>query len=183
MQKVAINICDCEGEHEDFPIEIYEFDDIGRIELPKLCPNSDLGQLELFNKFEKLVKTIETNKNWTLYSVYVGLIGRVSKNLFYCSFGDIDEVGENSFYISGILEEVIDFLLDEWGDFGPNWKKLFENWSTLGTPTNIVQDTLFNWELLFAGIETSEKYDLEGLEAGLFLNLEDEELLDVYRKH
>jgi len=181
MQKVAINICDCEGEHEDFPTSVYRFTEIGEVELPDLCPNSDLSQNEL-TQFDLLIETTEENKNWTLYSVYMGRISRIQEDLYFYTFGDIDEIGESNFYISGSLREVVEYLLSEWGELAPDWRGLFKDWAINGFPKNYDSNKLISWTDAFANPKPEIISDLEGLEICLFLNLEDEELLSNLKK-
>jgi len=175
MQRIAINVCECDGTHEDFPISSYRFDDVGEIQLPDLCPNSDLTQNEL-TQFELLIETTEENQNWTLYSVYQGRIARVQESLYLYSFGDIDEVGESNFYISGPLGEVIEYLLSEWGSSAPDWRGLFKKWATEGIPSEYDSSNLKSWTELFLNPDPAIVNDLEGLEVSLYLNLEDQEL-------
>ena len=175
MQKVAINVCGCEGEHEDFPIGTYKFSEIGDVELPDLCPNSDLSQNEL-TQFDLLLETTEENQNWTLYSVYCGRIARVQENLYFYSFGDIDEIGESNFYISGSLGEVVEYLLSEWGELAPDWRGLFKAWAVNGIPEDYDSSELNSWTYFFKNLNPEIVNNLNGLEFSLHLKLEDEEL-------
>jgi hypothetical protein len=181
MQKIAINVCDCEGEHEDFPVSSYRFNDTGEIQLPDLCPNSDLSQNEL-TQFDLLIETTEENQNSTLYSVYRGLVARVQDNLYFYSFGDIDEIGESNFYIEGSLEEVVENMLSEWGELAPDWQRLFKDWGTNGLPKDYDSSKMTAWTNLFANPKPEVISDLEGLEVSLFLNLDDEELLRLLKQ-
>jgi len=181
MQKVAINICDCEGEHEDFPTSVYRFNEIGEVELPDLCPNSDLSQNEL-TQFDLLIETTEENKNWTLYSVYMGRIARIQEDLYFYTFGDIDEIGESNFYISGSLREVVEYLLSEWGELAPDWRGLFKKWTTDGVPRGYDSNQLSIWSDLFLNPDPEIVNDLEGLEVALYLDIEDEELVSELKK-
>jgi len=181
MQKVAINICDCEGEHEDFPTSVYRFNEIGEVELPDLCPNSDFSQNEL-TQFDLLIETTEENKNWTLYSVYMGRIARIQEDLYFYTFGDIDEIGESNFYISGSLREVVEYLLSEWGELAPDWRGLFKKWTTDGVPRGYDSNQLSIWSDLFLNPDPEIVNDLEGLEVALYLDIEDEELVSELKK-
>ena len=181
MQKIAINICDCEGEHEDFPTSVYRFSEIGEVELPDLCPNSDLSQNEL-TQFDLLIETTEENKNWTLYSVYMGRIARIQENLYFYTFGDLDEIGESNFYISGSLREAVEYLLSEWGELAPDWRGLFKKWTTEGIPASYDSSSLRSWTELFLNPDPEIVNDLEGLEVALHLNIEDEELVSELKK-
>ena len=181
MQKIAINLCDCDGTHEDFPISTYRFNESGEIELPDLCPNSDLTQSEL-TRFELLIETSEENQNSILYSVYRGYVASIQDNLYFYSFGDIDEVGESNFYIEGALEEIVEYLLSEWGELAPDWRGLFKYWGTSGLPKGYDSNELMSWTELFANPKPESVADLEGLEVSLFLNLEDEELVRELKK-
>ena len=181
MQKIAINICDCEGEHEDFPTSVYRFTEIGEVELPDLCPNSDLSQNEL-TQFDLLIETTEENKNSTLYAVYMGRIARIQEDLYFYTFGDIDEIGESNFYISGSLREVVEYLLSEWGELAPDWRGLFKKWTTDGIPTGYDYSSLRSWTELFLYPDPEIVKDLEGLEVALHLNIEDEELVSELKK-
>ena len=181
MQKVAINICDCEGEHEDFPTSVYRFNEIGEVELPDLCPNSDLSQNEL-TQFDLLIETTEENKNSTLYSVYMGRIARIQEDLYFYTFGDIDEIGESNFYISGSLREVVEYLLSEWGELAPDWRGLFKDWATEGIPRGYDSNQLSSWSDLFLNPDPEIVNDLEGLEVALYLDIEDEELVSELKK-
>jgi len=181
MQKIAINVCDCDGMHEDFPISIYRFIEAGDIALPDLCPNSDLTQNEI-TQFDLLIETTEENQNSTLYSVYRGHVARVQDNLYFYSFGDIDEIGESNFYVEGTIDEVIDYLLSEWGELAPDWRGLFKNWAENGYPENYDSSKLLPWTKVFTKSDPELIADLEGLEVSLFLNLEDNELIRSIKK-
>jgi hypothetical protein len=181
MQKIAINVCDCDGMHEDFPISIYRFIEAGDIALPDLCPNSDLTQNEI-TQFDLLIETTEENQNSTLYSVYSGRIARVQKNLYFYSFGDVDEIGESNFYISGSLGEVVEFLLSEWGELAPDWRGLFKKWATDGILAGYDSGTLRSWTELFLNPDPEIVNVLEGLEVALYLNLGDEELVSELKQ-
>jgi hypothetical protein len=181
MQKIAINVCDCDGMHEDFPISTYRFIGGGDIALPDLCPNSDLMQSEL-TQFDLLIETTEENHNSALYSVYCGHVARVEDNLYFYFFGDIDEIGESNFYIEGTLDEVIEYLLSEWGELAPDWRGLFKDWATNGLPKDYDSSKMTAWTNLFDNPKPEIISDLEGLEVSVFLNLDDEELLSTLRK-
>jgi hypothetical protein len=181
MQKIAINVCDCDGTHEDFPISVYRFNEAGDIELPDLCPNSDLTQNEL-TQFDLLLETTEENQNWALYSVYRGHLARIQDNLYLYSFGDIDEVGESNFYIEGSLDEVVEHLLTEWGELAPDWRGLFKAWGTNGLPKGYDSSKLTAWTDLFTNPKPESVAALEGLDLSLFLNLEDIELASTLKK-
>jgi hypothetical protein len=181
MQKVAINICDCEVEHENFSTSVYRFSEIGEVELPDLCPNSDLTQNEL-TQFDLLIETREENKNSTLYSVYMGRIARIQEDLYFYTFGDIDEIGESNFYISGSLREVVEYLLSEWGELAPDWRGLFKKWTTDGIPAGYDSSSLRSWTGIFLNPDPEIVNDLEGLEVALYLDIEDEELVSELKK-
>ena len=178
MQKIAINVCDCDGMHEDFPISIYRFIEAGDIALPDLCPNSDLTQNEI-TQFDLLIETTEENTNSTLYSVYMGRIARIQEDLYFYTFGDIDEIGESNFYISGSLREVVEYLLSEWGELAPDWRGLFKKWTTEGIPAGYDSSSLRSWIEIFLNPDPEIVNDLEGLEVALYLNRHDEELLEA----
>jgi hypothetical protein len=181
MQKIAINVCDCDGMHEDFPISTYRFIEAGDIALPDLCPNSDLTQNEI-TQFDLLIETTEENQNSTLYSVYRGHVARVQDNLYFYSFGDIDEIGESNFYVEGSLGEIVEDLLSEWGELAPDWRALFKKWATHGIPAGYDSSSLRSWTDLFANPEPELVNDLEGLQVALFLNLDDEDLARELKK-
>ena len=181
MQKIPIRVCGCAGEHDNFPFSIYNFEEIGKVELPELCPNSDLSQNEL-TQFELLIETTEENRNWALYAPYSGRVARIQKNLYFYSFGDTDEIGESNFYICGTLGDVIEELLTEWGTSAPDWRDLFKRWGRNGIPEEYDSSTLSNWTMLFTNPDPGIVKDLEGLEVALYLNLEDEELVRVLKK-
>ena len=181
MQKIAINVCECDGSHEDFPTSSYKFSGAGDTQLPDLCPNSYLTQHEL-NQFDLLIETTEENQNWTLYSAYRGHVARVQDNLYFYSFGDIDEVGESNFYIEGSLDEVVEYLLTEWGELTPDWRGLFKDWGANGLPKGYDSSKLITWTDLFTNPNPESSADLEGLEVSLFLNLDDDELVSTLKK-
>lgn len=181
MQKIAINVCDCDGTHEDFPISTYRFKEAGDIQLPDLCPNSDLTQNEL-TQFDLLLEITEENQNWVLYSIYRGHIARIQDNLYFYSFGDIDEVGDSNFYIEGTLDEVVEYLLTELGELAPDWRGLFKDWGTNGLPKGYDSSKLSKWTDLFTNPDPEIVADLEGLEVALFLNLDDVELVRELKK-
>ncbi len=174
-------MCDCGGEHTDFPVSFYNFKEIGKVELPDLCPDSSLSQNEL-TQFESLVETTEENKNWTLYAQYRGRIARIREHLYFYSFGDIDETGESNFYICGTLCDVLGELFNEWGSSAPDWRGLFSRWVRDGMPNEYDSNRLSKWTELFLNPDPGIVKDLEGLEVGLYLNLEDEELVRELKK-
>lgn len=181
MQKIAINECDCEGDHEEFPRSIYNFSELGSIELPDLCVESDLSQNEL-SQFKLLIETTEENQNWTLYSIYRGRIARIQENLYFYTFGDIDEIGESNFYIHGSLGEVAECLLSEWGPSAPDWRSLFKQWAIKGKPHNYESMQLVDWTEVFLNPDPKIISDLEGLQVSIYLNLDDEELTESLKK-
>ena len=181
MQKIAINECDCEGDHEEFPRSIYNFSELGSIELPDLCVESDLSQNEL-SQFKLLIETTEENQNWTLYSIYRGRIARIQENLYFYTFGDIDEIGESNFYIHGSLGEVVECLLSEWGPSAPDWRSLFKQWATKGIPHAYDFMQLADWTEVFLNPDPKIIDDLEGLQVRIYLNLEDAELTETLTK-
>ena len=172
VQKIAINVCDCDGTHEDFPVSTYRFNDAGSLELPDLCPNSDLTQNEL-TLFDLLIETTEDNINSTLSSVYRGHVARIQDNLYFYSFGDIDEIGESNFYIEGSLDEVVEYLLSEWGELAPDWRGLFKDWGTNGHPKYYDSSHLIAWTEVFKNPKPQAIIHLEGLEVSVFLKTED----------
>lgn len=181
MEKIAIKVCTCEGEHKNFPTSIYKFGEIGAVELPDLCPNSDLSQNEL-TQFELLLETTEENQNWTLYSIYRGRIARIQENLFFYTFGDIDEIGESNFYIYGSLRDVVEYLLSEWGPLAPDWRQLFKNWAVNGIPDHYDPSELTYWAHFFEKPDSGIVSHLAGLYFSLFLKLDDASLKATLEK-
>ena len=181
MQKIAINVCNCDGTHEDFPISFYRFNEAGDIELPDLCPNSDLTQSEL-TQFQLILELTEANENWILNEIYRGRVARIHNNLYFYTFGDIDEVGDSNFYIEGTLAEVVEYFLSQMGEFGPDWRGLFKAWATNGLPKGYDSSKLSPWTDLFTHRDPETVADLEGLEVSVFLNLNDDELVNTLKK-
>ena len=68
--EIAINVCKCGGNylHHDFSMSEYLFPDGSSEILPDLCPENDHLSSDLFQQFKPLLKTLESNENWTMFS-------------------------------------------------------------------------------------------------------------------
>ena len=176
MEKIALAICDCTGIHSDFPETRYAFPNLDVFNLPCLCPSSDLTADELSKRFNNLIKVSICNTNATNYSFYCGQISRIEKNLYFYSFGDVDEVGENNFYIEGKLSDVVAELISELGEIGSEINEFFKN-QALGLNRTTLNDGLFrSWKEYFGEIKNILNDDLE---LGIYCNLLDSELSSI----
>ena len=176
MEKIALAICECTGIHSDFPETIYTFPDLDVLKLPSLCPSSDLTADELCKRFINLIKVSICNTNATNYSFFCWQISRIDNNLYFYSFGDVDEIGENNFYVEGKLSDVFAELISELGEIGSEIDEFFKN-QALGLNGTTLNDGLFRpWKEYFGQIKNILNDDLE---LGIYCNLLDSELSSI----
>jgi hypothetical protein len=175
--QTEVKICHCDGsmEHEKFEVVDYVFPD-GSIEaLPTLCPENELLSPDLFQQFRPILKTLESNENWSNYACYAGLIAEVSPGLYFYSFGDTDEVGESNFYIKSDLKPILDKLISEWGPSEPPWREFLKSVGQSGYPKGYEPGSMVNYQEFFP------RLDDEGLTVGVAYNLADSELIRLLR--
>jgi hypothetical protein len=123
LNAVPVRLCTCDGARtHDLEFEEYAFPDQTIEKLPIFCIENELLGLEVYEEFQPVLKTLESNANWTMFACYAGLIAKVSDGLFFYSFGDIDEAGENSFFVKSDISTLLGHLLDEWGPDAPSWR-------------------------------------------------------------
>ena len=177
MNMVAIKVCECDGEkdHNEYPMSEYVLSD-GSIEvLPELCLENELYPEDLYYEFRPVLKTLESDEEWTMFACYSGQIAEVRPGLYFYSFGDVDEIGERNFYIEGDLESIIDLLLEEWGPSAPDWESFFKTIGTNGYPEDYEPGTLVDAKYFFP------HSDAESLTVGISFNTENKELRQILR--
>jgi hypothetical protein len=137
MNLVSVKLCGCDGEkdHDEFPEGEYTFPDGTKEILPVLCLENEIYPEDLYYEFYPVLKTLESDEEWTMFACYAGQIAEIRPELYFYSFGDIDEIGERNFYIQGGLESVVDMLLEEWGPQAPGFS---------GTIRHLTNDHFFS---------------------------------------
>ena len=166
--EIAINVCKCGGNylHHDFSMSEYLFPDGSSEILPDLCPLNDHLSSDLFQQFKPLLKTLESNENWTMFSCYSGMIAEVFPGLYFYSFGDVDEVGESNFYIKSELSLILEKLLSEWGELAPPWRNFLRSVGNTGYPEGYEPGSMVDHKVLFPNV------DEEGLSVGFSFDRE-----------
>lgn len=175
--EAKVNICSCTPEtpHEDFQLLEHNFSD-GSVEiLPALCPENGLLSSDLYQKYKPLLKTIESNENWSNYAYYAGLIAEIKPGLYLYSFGDIDEVGENNFYLKSDLKQILETLISDWGTDGPHWRTFLKSIGESGYPKEYEPGSMVDHK------EFLPKLDEEGLTVGVSYNMESFDLMKVLK--
>lgn len=175
--EAEVKICSCDGviPHEDFLEEEHHFPD-GSIELlPTLCPENELLASELYQKYEPVLKTLESNENWTNYACYAGVIAQIKSGLYFYSFGDIDEAGESNFYIKSELKPILETLISDWGTDAPEWRELLRSIGERGYPEGYEPGSMVDHK------EFLPRLDEEGLTVGLSFNMELLELRELLK--
>ena len=101
VMEAIVKICPCNSEtpHEEFIELEHHFPDGSFEMLPALCPENELLSSELYQIYKPVIKTLESNENWTNYACYAGVIAQIKTGLYFYSFGDTDEAGECNYYI------------------------------------------------------------------------------------
>lgn len=175
--EAPVKICTCDGlaPHEEFLEFEHHFPD-GSIELlPGLCPENGLLSSEIYQKFKPLLKTVESNENWNNYAFYAGLIAEVKPGLYFYSFGDIDEAGENNFYVKSELKPILETLILDWGTDAPHWRTFLNSIGESGYPKGYEPGSMVDHKEFFP------KLDEEGLTVGVSYNMEHSELKELLR--
>jgi hypothetical protein len=146
INQVALKPCECAGksQHDEFSKEVYLFPDGSKENLPVFCIENELYPDELYNQFRPILKTLESDENWTMYTIFEGLVAEVRPGLYFYRFSDVDEIGECNFYIKCDLKTVIYVLLREWGQFKSQWQTLLQNVGSHGYPNGYDPGTMVN---------------------------------------
>lgn len=177
MNMVPVKLCDCDGEldHIEFPESQYIFPD-GSVEvLPNLCFVNELYPEDLYDEFRPVLKTLESDEEWTMFACYSGQIAEIRPGLYFYSFGDVDEIGERNFYIQAKLESVVEMLLEEWGPSAPDWQTFFRTIGETGYPEGYEPGTLVDAKLFFP--HSNE----ESLTVGISYDVEDKNLHKILK--
>jgi hypothetical protein len=175
--QAEVKLCPCYGStnHERFEEVDHVFPD-GSIELlPTLCLENNLLPSDLFQQYKPILKTLESNENWTNFACYVGQIAEITSGLYFYSFGDIDEVGESNFYIKSDLKSILNKLISEWGPSAPPWREFLKSVGQSGYPKDYEPGSMVNHKDFFP------KLDDEGLTAGITINIANPELIRVLK--
>jgi hypothetical protein len=175
LMEAIVKICPCTSEtpHEDFQMLEHHFYD-GSIELlPALCPENELLSSELYQKYRPILKTLESNENWSNYACYAGMIAEIKPGLYFYSFGDIDEAGENNFYLKSELKPILETLISDWSTVGPDWREFLKSIGVSDYPKGYQPGSMVDHKEFFP------KLDEEGLTVGISFNMESSELREL----
>ena len=174
---VSIRLCTCGGEqgHSEFITVDYAFPDGSTENLPALCFENDLYSADLYHQFRSVLKTLESDENWTMDSYFAGVISEVRPGLYFYSFGDVDEIGERNFFIKSDLRSVVHMLLHEWGPSCSRWEALLRNVGSRGYPGGYEPGRIVNLSVFMPnkGEET--------LSIGFSYNMEHKELHEILK--
>ena len=175
---VSIRLCKCGGEpeHSEFINVDYVFPDGSTENLPTLCLENELYPADLEYQFRPILKTLESDENWTMNSYFAGVIAQVRPGLYFYSFGDVDEIGERNFFIKNDLKSVVHMLLREWGPSASRWEALLRNVGSRGYPGGYEPGTIVNLSVFMPN--TGE----ETLTIGFAYNMEHNELHQILRE-
>jgi hypothetical protein len=175
---VSIRLCKCGGEpeHSEFIQDEYLFPDGSTEKLPMICFENELYPADLYHQFRPVLKTFESDENWTMYSYFQGLIAEVRPGLYFYTFGDVDEIGERNFFIKSDLRSVVRMLIQEWGPSSSRWAALLRNVGSRGYPGGYEPGTIVNLSVFMPN--TGE----ETLTIGFSYNMENKELHQILRE-
>ena len=171
QNSVDVRLCTCDGarthelEHED-----YTFPDGSVEKLPLICPENELLATEIYQRYRPVLKTLESNENWTMFACYSGMIAEIEPGLYFFSFGDIDEAGEGNHYLKCEISSLLERLLEEWGPSAPPWRNFLHTVGEKGLPAGYEPGSLVDHKIFFPQL------DEEGLSVGMSYNLEMPEL-------
>lgn len=170
-------ICTCDGltPHKELMEFEHHFPDGSSELLPALCPENGLMSSEIYQKFDPLLKTVESNENWINYAFYAGLIAEVKPGLYFYSFGDIDEAGENNFYVKSELKPILETLIFDWGTDAPHWRTFLSSIGESGYPKGYEPGSMVDHKEFFP------KLNEEGLTVGVSYNTEHSELTELLK--
>jgi hypothetical protein len=167
LNAVAVRLCACDGERtHNLEFEEYPFPDGSVEKLPVICIENELLNTEIYQQFLPVLKTLESNENWTMFACYSGMIAQVSLGLYFYSFGDIDEAGEANHYVKCEISPLLDLLLEEWGPSAPPWREFLQSVGERGLPSGYQPGTMVDPKLFFPQLEE------EGLTVGVSYNYE-----------
>ena len=175
---VSVRLCKCLGEyeHSEFIEYDYPFPDGSIEKLPMICFENELYPADLYHQFRPVLKTLESDENWTMNSYFQGLVAEVRPGIYFYSFGDVDEIGERNFFIKSDLKSVIFMLLREWGTSSSRWAALLRNVGSRGYPGGYEPGTIVNLSVFMPN--TGE----ETLTIGFAYNMENKELHKILRE-
>ncbi len=176
--QTEVKLCPCDGSmgHARFEEVDHLFPDGSIVLLPTLCPENELLPSDLFQQYKPILKTLESNENWTNDACYAGLIAEVNSGLYFYSFGDVDEVGESNFYIKSELKIVLEALISDWGPSAPTWRQFLKSVGKNGYPKGYQPGSIVDYMELLP--ELSE----EGLCVGFSYNTLNSELIGLLRE-
>lgn len=171
LNAVAVRLCTCDGERtHDLEFEEYTFPDGSVEQLPLMCVENELLNTEIYQRFRPVLRTLESNENWTMFACYSGMIAQLSPGLYFYSFGDIDEAGEENHYVKCEISRLLDFLLEEWGESAPPWRDFLRSVGEKGLPAGYQPGSMVDPKIFFPHL------DEDGLLVGMSYNYEMPEL-------
>ena len=163
MNLSVVGICRCEGHRvHGFELETHSFPDGTTENLPAMCPDNDLMRRELYKEFRPVLETLEANENWTVSTCYSGMIAEIKPGLFLYSFGDLDEIGEENFYVKTDLAVLLDSLINEWGTEAPRWREFLKRTGSNGLPSGYEPASMVDHKIFFP------QFEGEGLIVGVY---------------
>ena len=171
LNAVPVRLCSCDGKRtHELEFDEYVFPDHSIEQLPSFCIENELLGLDIYQAFQPVLKTLESNENWTMFACYAGLLAKVSDGLYFYAFGDIDEAGENSYFVKSDIATILDLLLEEWGPDAPSWRDFLRSVGETGLPAGYDPGSLVDHKVFFP------RLDEEGLSVALSYNYEMPEL-------
>ena len=175
---LPVKICPCDGYQENHVVTMsdYQFPDGSTELLPMLCPDNDFNNQDLFALYQPVLETAESNENWTMYALFLGMIAEIKPGLFFFSFGDSDEVGETNFYMKSELKSVLEMLLSQWGPAAPPWREFLRTLGEHGYPAGYEPGLMAGYEEFFPQL------DEEGLTVGVAFNNQNSELIRLLKE-
>lgn len=171
QRSVDVRLCACDGARtHEIEFADYTFPD-GSVEiLPLMCLENELLASEIYQRYRPVLKTLESNENWTMFACYSGMIAEIKPGLFFFSFGDIDEAGERNQYLKCEVPLLLELLLLEWGPSAPPWRDFLRTVGEKGLPIGYEPGSLVDHKTFFPQL------DEDGLSVGMSYNLEMPEL-------
>lgn len=176
--QIPVKICPCDGNQQEIGVIMteHQFPDGSTELLPMLCPDHDFSNSDLFALYQPVLETAESNENWTMYALYLGMIAEIKPGLFFFSFGDSDEVGESNSYIKSDLKPVLEMLLSEWGSAAPPWRAFLRSLGENSYPSGYEPGSMVSHKDFFPEL------DDEGLMVGVCFNEENLELIRLFKE-
>jgi hypothetical protein len=171
LNAVPVRLCTCDGERtHELEFEDYTFPDGSVEQQPLMCVENELLNTEIYQRFRPVLRTLESNENWTMFACYSGMIAEISPGLYFYSFGDIDEAGEQNYFVKCDIKTLLHLLLEEWGTGAPPWRDFLRSVGEKGLPAGYQPGSMVDPTIFFPHL------DEDGLTVGMSYNYEMPEL-------